>query len=202
MAEARIRFYGLDTRQINDDAEDGLLEYANNVRPYGTLEKPYWVPFRNFQGESIDNTIPVIPTFPCESVINSGGQGITEFQLPLDAEGGIYAFKCAPISIVDKFEIIHNGIKVATSGMTVLNGGPFDNTDLSTADQFIGSAKGTVPNRNTAFGSETSFVATAASGEQMVWWVYDAGDYTESSVAILRITGTGGTAWTVTRVCE
>jgi hypothetical protein len=203
MAESRIRFWGLDTRQLNDDADDGLLEYANNVRPYGTLEKPYWVPFKNFQGESIDNTIPEIPGFSCETTAEAGGHGVTEFQLPLSPGGGTYAFICDAFGVVDKFEIIHNSGKVATSGMTVLNAGVFDNTDLQSADQFIGSLKGAVPSRNVAFASETGFAAGATAGSQMMWWVYDAGDFSDSPVATLRVTGVdASTAWTVTRACE
>jgi hypothetical protein len=204
MAESRIRFWGLDTRQLNDDADDGLLEYANNVRPYGTLEKPYWVPFKNFQGESIDNTIPEIPGFACETTAEAGGHGVTEFQLPLSPGGGIFAFDCQPYSARDKFEIIHNSIRVATSAMTFPNEGPFDNTDLQGANQFIGLERGAVPSRNVEFNSETGFAATITGDmRQYVWWIYDAGDFSDSPVATLRVVGIdSGTEWTVTRVCE
>lgn len=205
MQKTRIRFYGLNTRQLDDESADGLCEYMNNMRPLGQEEEPYWVPFRDFDPETLDNTIPTIPTVECEANTESGGSGITEIEIALESGGGFICIDVEAFSVVDKFEIIHNGTKVATSGMTVDNGGPFDSSDLSSADQFIGTSKGSIPTRDSDFASEVGTpnqITITAQKDQLVWWAYDASDYTTAQSVIVRVTGPGGTAWNFTRRCE
>ena len=89
--------------------------------------------------------------------------------------------------------------------MTVANGGPFDNSDLSSADQFIGSSKGTIPTRDAAFATEIGTpysVTITANNQQLVWWEYDSADYANSPTVIVRVTGPSGTVWNFTRRCS
>ena len=149
----------------------------------------------------------------CSEIANSGGVGVTEYQLALDAPlGGPIAIQFDAQGVPDKLEIIHNGIKVATSGMTVPNEGPFDNlygdptvptsTQADNTDQFIGGSKGTIPTRESTFQTETGMPNTLDTNfQQWIWWVYDSNDYNTSSVVTVRITGISGTAWSIKRSC-
>lgn len=157
------------------------------------------------------------PPIPCGSTTTSGGVGITNNFVYLLPTGGYIIFGVDGQSVPDKFEIIHNGIKKATSGMTGLNAGPFDNVygtppintippdspSVSTIDQFIGSSKGTVPNRNAVFLAETGIsYITATPQQQLVWWHYTSTDYSINPQAVIRVTGTSGTSWSTGRKCE
>jgi hypothetical protein len=155
-----------------------------------------------------------VPDVPCDESTTSGGIGVTEYTITLDIAGGCIAFDCNGQGIPDKFEIIHNGVKVATTGMTVANGGPFDNvygdptvptlSQTLTVDQFIGTsssiAGGVIPSRVVAFQAETGSSAVSTF-QQFIWWVYDLADYTASSSATLRVTGPSGTDWDFIRRC-
>ena len=159
-------------------------------------------------------TTTIIPTIACSEYTSSGGQGVSEYNIPLDNPlGGYIVVEFNAKSIPDKLEIIHNGVKKATSGMTTPNNGPFDNlygnptiptnSEATATDQFIGSSKGTIPSRQAEFASETGYSLVMASiYQQLIWWVYSASDFSINNQVIIRITGPSGTAWDVNRLCE
>lgn len=202
MERARLLFLGIDTRPLNEESPDGLCIYAENVRPYGPEKQPYWRPFEKFNFLDVDITAPVIPTIDCDEEVASGGAGTTILDIALSSEGGVICFSCDPISAPDKFELSHNGVKKATSGMTVNNEGPFDETGNSSADQFIGTSKGSIPTRNATFTAETGLVISAGTNKQLVWWSYTNANYLVNPTAQLTVTGSSGTVWNVTRRCE
>jgi hypothetical protein len=124
-----------------------------------------------------------------------------------------------PVGVPDKMEIIHGpatGTKISTSGMTVANAGPFDNTygteptnlipttpQMNATDQFIGTNKGTVPTRSSEYTIETGIPnPLIAPYQQLVWWVYTTLDYQAFPYVTVRITGTANTFWTYARYCE
>ena len=159
-------------------------------------------------------TTTTLPAIRCSEFASSGGQGVSEFNITLDNPlGGYIVVEFKPHSIPDKLEIIHNGVKKATSGMTTSNSGPFDNlygdptipndSQVLATDQFIGSYKGTIPSRQSEFTSETGSSLIMDSGyQQLIWWVYSASDFSISNQVIIRITGSSGTAWDLKRLCE
>lgn len=113
--------------------------------------------------------------------------------------------------VADKLEIIHNGVKKATSGMTISNAGPFDNlygsptiptsAQASATDQFIGTTKGTIPTRDAVFLSETGITDVTRTKQQLIWFIYTATDYNVANSVIVRVTGIDGTAWDLMRLC-
>ena len=159
-------------------------------------------------------TTTTIPTIACSEYTSSGGEGVSEYSIPLDNPlGGYIVVEFNAHSIPDKLEIIHNGVKKATSGMTTSNSGPFDNlygdptipndSQVLATDQFIGSSKGTIPSRQSEFASETgSSLIMDSSYQQLIWWVYSASDFSIGNQVIIRITGPSGTVWDVKRLCE
>ena len=159
-------------------------------------------------------TTTIIPSIACSEFASSGGQGVSEFNITLDNPlGGYIVVEFKAQSVPDKLEIIHNGVKKATSGMTTSNSGPFDNlygdptipndSQVLATDQFIGSSKGTIPSRQSEFASETGSSLIMDSGyQQLIWWVYSASDFSIGNQVIIRITGPSGTAWDVKRLCE
>ena len=159
-------------------------------------------------------TTTIYPSLACSEFTSSGGQGVSEFNITLDNPlGGFIVVELDTLSVPDKLEIIHNGVKKATSGMTTSNSGPFDNlygdptipndSQVLATDQFIGSSKGTIPSRQSEFASETgSSLIMDSSYQQLIWWVYSASDFSIGNQVIIRITGPSGTAWDVKRLCE
>ena len=159
-------------------------------------------------------TTTTLPAIGCSEFASSGGQGVSEFNITLDNPlGGYIVVEFKAHSVPDKLEIIHNGVKKATSGMTTSNSGPFDNlygnptipngSQVLATDQFIGSSKGTIPSRQSEFASETgSSLIMDSSYQQLIWWVYSASDFSIGNQVIIRITGPSGTAWDVKRLCE
>ena len=159
-------------------------------------------------------TTTTLPAIGCSEFASSGGQGVSEFNITLDNPlGGYIVVEFKPQSVPDKLEIIHNGVKKATSGMTTSNSGPFDNlygdptipndSQVLATDQFIGSSKGTIPSRQSEFASETgSSLIMDSSYQQLIWWVYSASDFSIGNQVIIRITGPSGTAWDIKRLCE
>ena len=159
-------------------------------------------------------TTTTLPAIGCSEFASSGGQGVSEFNITLDNPlGGYIVVEFKPQSVPDKLEIIHNGVKKATSGMTTSNSGPFDNlygdptipndSQVLATDQFIGSSKGTIPSRQSEFASETGSSLVMDSGyQQLIWWVYSASDFSISNQVIIRITGPSGTGWDLKRLCE
>ena len=158
-------------------------------------------------------------TVPCNSIATPGGEGINDLNINLDSGGGLIAIAVAAGGIVDKFEIIHGGpggTKVATSGMTTANAGPFDNTygtetsntvptntQAGNVDQFIGTAKGVPPTRETEFTDETGYIADMGGRQQLLWWQYDAADFQIASNVTIRVTGPSDTStgWNFLRLC-
>lgn len=151
-------------------------------------------------------------TIGCNADANSGGVGVTDFVFALpEPGGGVIVMQFDAQSVPDKMEIIHNGVKKATSGMTVANGGPFDNlygdptiptdAEATATDQFIGASKGTIPTRESTFISETGVTSITVTKQQLIWWEYSPADYSVSSSVTVRIVGISGTAWTTKREC-
>ena len=159
-------------------------------------------------------TTTIIPSVACSEYTSSGGQGVSEYNITLDNPlGGYIVVELNSKIVPDKLEILHNGIKKATSGMTVSNGGPFDDlygdptipttSEATETYQFIGSSKGTIPSRQAEFASETgSSLVMDSSYQQLIWWVYSASDFSTSNQVTIRVTGPSGTAWDIKRLCE
>lgn len=160
---------------------------------------------------STTTTSTTLPTVECSETANSGGVGVTEYLIPLSSTGGNIIMDFDALGVPDKLEILHNGLRVATSGMTVANAGPFDElygdptvpttTQVISIDQFIGTSKSLPPNRNAEFLADTGIVGVTASKQQLIWWVYDNDDFTADQYAIVRVTGPDGTGWSVNRIC-
>lgn len=157
----------------------------------------------------------------CNEVTTSGGPGITDDTIALDPAGGVITIMFYPQGVPDKLEIYHGnpttGTKVATSGMTTVNAGPFDNTygtepfntvptvgQTLTVDQFIGTQKGAaIPSRAAAYTAETGIANPLVSPyQQLVWWVYTPADYQNGVFVNIRVTGPSGTGWDYKRHCE
>jgi len=148
----------------------------------------------------------------CDATAASGGTGVTEFIITLDKPaGGIVIMDFNAQGVPDKLEIIYNGVKKATSGMTVSNAGPFDNVygspnipstqQATDTDQFIGANKGAAPDRRAVFTSETGITDIVATRQQLVWFVYTASDYSTANTVVVRVTGISGTGWDLQRLC-
>ena len=157
----------------------------------------------------------------CNEVTVAGGEGITDDTIALDPAGGIITMMFDPQGVPDKLEIYHGnpttGTKVATSGMGVANAGPFDNIygtvstgnvvptliQTNAVDQFIGTVKGAIPTRATAYTAETGIANPLVSPyKQLVWWVYTPADYQNGVFVTIRVTGPSGTAWSHQRFCN
>lgn len=159
------------------------------------------------------STTTLAPDVPCNSNITAGGTGISNFNINLSPSGGLVTLAFNAQSVPDKMEIIHNGVKKATSGMTAANGGPFDNlygdpvvptaAQASVVDQFIGTSKGSIPTRQATFASDTGSGLLIPGGyQQIVWWQYTNIDYGINPVVVVRVTGPDGTSWDFQRMCE
>ncbi|MGI9555439.1 MAG: hypothetical protein ACR2M9_01145 [Cyanophyceae cyanobacterium] len=157
----------------------------------------------------------------CNQVTVAGGPGITDDTIALDPAGGVITMMFEPQGVPDKLEIYHGnpttGTKVATSGMTVANAGPFDNvygtvstgdvvptlSQTLSVDQFIGTSKGGVPTRAGAYTTETGIANPLVPPyQQLVWWVYTATDYQNGVFVTIRVTGSTGTLWSHQRFCN
>ena len=155
---------------------------------------------------------PDIPTIACSASASAGGAGVTEYTIQLENPlGGIVIMDFNAYTIEDKLEIIHNGVKKATSGMTVANSGPFDDlygnptiptvAEAAATDQFIGKSKGTIPTRDSKFLTDTGITDVTRTKQQLIWFVYTSTDYRVSNSVIVRVTGFSGTAWDLLRLC-
>ncbi len=155
---------------------------------------------------------------PCNAVALPGGAGITDNTIALDPSGGVITIMFTAYGLPDKLEIIHgnaSGTKVATTGMTTANAGPFDNTygtepsntvptpaETTTIDQFIGTNKDTIPDRASAYTLETGNPnPLVAPYQQLIWWVYTTADYQTSPFVTIRVTGPQNTGWQFQRAC-
>ena len=159
-------------------------------------------------------TTTIIPSIACSEYTSSGGQGVSEYNITLDNPlGGYIVVEFNAQGVPDKLEIIHNGVKKATSGMTISNNGPFDNlygnptiptnSEATATDQFIGLNKGTIPSRQIEFTSETgSSLIMDSTYQQLIWWVYSASDFSINNQVTIRVTGLSGTAWDIKRLCQ
>ena len=152
-----------------------------------------------------------ISQFPCNSIVKSGGAGITIIRIDLSQAGGLLAFGLDTVQIPDKVEGIHNGVKVFTSGMAGIDNsaGPYDDGTIqnSTPPQYIGSLKGVIPNRIAEFELDTGFtqddIGYRNSGyKQLVWFQYTAAAYPLSPYLDLVVTGFDATEWTIKRFCQ
>jgi hypothetical protein len=149
---------------------------------------------------------------------------VKEFELTLidpSLYGGTYfvAIDVLAYSAVNKFEIVHNGVKKATSGMSA--GGnytPFDNTDVTPAYpytlgaiQYIGDAipisatppyvYTPIPARVAQFTTDTGkSIPLNAGFSQRVWWKYTSADYAVSKKVNIRVCGESD--YRFYRICE
>jgi len=193
----------------------GKLTLVFDVTGYGDADSTFIV--------DLDTIFNFVPNLACGSTAISGGEGVTDYSLDLDPTGGVIAFLVNGQGLPDKFEIFHGlpfaNDKKATSGMVASgNFGPFENdfgtsplnqiptTDQLESDQFIGSNKGTIPNRTSEFNTDTGFTIPSmtvggTTYQQVVWWQYTAADYTNNPNATIRITGPSGTGWDALRLC-
>lgn len=153
--------------------------------------------------------------------VNSGGGGITTYDVTLDnPAGGVVIIDFQPVSIPDKLEIMQvvgsTWVKKATSSKSATgNYGPFDNnygtspsnvlptqTEAGNTAQFVG---GSMPTRMTEFTADTGLSSTAypltTDAQQRVWWKYTSADYNTSTSVKIRITGPSETLWYIRRVC-
>lgn len=148
----------------------------------------------------------------CNQITTSGGSGVTEYVLTLDNPlGGIIIMDFDSFGVPDKLEIIHDGLKKATTGMTVPNSGTYDNlygdptiptlSEANATDQFIGTDKGVIPTRDSEFLTDTGITDVVRTRQQLIWWVYTSTNYTETNSVTIRITGSGGTDWSLKRLC-
>ena len=153
---------------------------------------------------------------PCNATALPGVEGITDNTIPLDPSGGNITIMFTAYGLPDKLEIIHGSVnKVATTGMAAnSNFGPFDNvygTEPSNVvptvaqtslTQFIGTNKGTVPDRGIEYTQDTGIANPLVSPyQQLVWWVYDTTDYQASPFVTIRVTGPQNTGWQLERSC-
>jgi hypothetical protein len=157
-------------------------------------------------------TTTTLATVECGASSVSGGVGVTEFIFDLNPTGDTLILDFNPQGVPDKLEIIHNGVKKATTGFApVVNAGPFDNlygdptvptvVQTDTVDQFIGTNKGVCPTRDAEFLADTGIGGITANRQQLVWWTYDATDYGVATTAIARVTGPDTTGWNLDRRC-
>jgi len=155
----------------------------------------------------------------CEETVASGGYGVTDniVVMASDTEGtgGIIIIDLSCVSVPDKLEIIHNGVKVATTGVAGGNAGPFDNVygipsnnyptgsgDVLLIDQFVGDGKpGSNPSRDAEFLADTGIPGITANKQQLIWWEYTTIDYAVSTSVTIRVVGYPGTYWEFTRRC-
>lgn len=193
----------------------GKLTLVFDVTGYGNANSTFIV--------DLDTIFNFIPNLACGSTAISGGVGVTDYSLALDPAGGLVAFLINGQGLPDKFEIFHGlpfaNDKKATSSMVASgNFGPFENafgtsplnaiptTSQLNPDQFIGSDKGTIPDRTAEFLLDTGFTIPnmtvgGTTYQQVVWWQYTAADYTKDPNATIRITGPSGTGWDALRLC-
>lgn len=155
-------------------------------------------------------TTTSIADLNCGGIVSYGSVNVIEYPLLLEGSEGLILLDFEYFGIPEKVEIIHAGTKVATSGMTTVNAGPFDNlygdptvptfAETLTVDQFIGTAKGLVPSREAALLSDTGYYYIPAG--QVIWWQYTFADILVDAYAYVRITSTDtGGDWTLTRIC-
>jgi hypothetical protein len=202
---------GLNAVYTNTDQSSITISGDIIISNYGDTDTSMLLDFSDW--------ITVATSIACSAAASSGGPGITDSNVDLSPTGGLLAFLVNAQGVPDKFEIIHNTVKKATSGMTSLNSGTYDNiygtipsntlptrSQTLVVDQFIGSQKGTAPTRQAAFtAATTNNVPTMVVGgityQQIVWWEYTAADYTVSPFAQIRTTGPTGTGWNIIRLC-
>ena len=157
-------------------------------------------------------TTVAVPSVACDASTSSGGQGVTEYVLPLDPAGGSIIMDFNAQGVPDKLEILHDNIRVATSSMTTPNAGPFDtlygdptvpsSAEAQATTQFIGTSKGVVPNRDADFLADTGITSVTRTRQQLIWWIYTPADYLVNTDVVIRVTGPTGTAWNLDRLCE
>ena len=145
----------------------------------------------------------------------------TEWRVALKSSGGVILLELDPgTNGTAKLEIIHNGVKKATTSMQQDgNSGPFDdyygnyvNNRPGIAatyymDNWLGkpawkNIKSGIPLRQAQLLAETGLSKTrrigdSSYGTQFVWWKYTANDYLISNNIIIRGVGSGFPSGTV-----
>jgi hypothetical protein len=105
------------------------------------------------------------------------------------------------------------------------NTGPFDNVygtlpsntlpttgQVNSTNQFIGTAKGTIPDRRAEYSADTGVIITTMSYpnpetpgddyQQVIWWQYTPLDYSDNPIVTIRVTGgPSPTGWAFYRLC-
>lgn len=160
---------------------------------------------------STTTSTTTVASIACDATTNAGGAGVTEYTLDLEPTGSCIIMDFNAQGVPDKLEILHNGVRVATSGMTAANSGPFDTLygdptvptsgQAAATDQFIGTSKGAINNRNAEFLADTGIAGITANRQQLIWFLYDSADYAVNPQVTIRITGPTGTAWNLDRQC-
>jgi hypothetical protein len=196
--------------------------YTDNAVVSGT---PYNYQIRAIKTGSTGFSNPITMTSlvdaGCNTVTPSGGEGIQDTSIGLSQGGGFITIAMNPNQEPDKIEIIHNGVKKATSGMTGTNAGPFDNSwgtepsnnipqtsQSRNVPQFIGSESnvhsGNTPSREAEYRAETGSTIPWPGGlyTQLIWWKYTTADFNINNTVKIRVTGpAGGTKWDFKRLC-
>lgn len=167
----------------------------------------------------------------CECYEKGGLQGTFENEYRLNSEGGIFVLDVNSLSVKDKFELIYNGVTVATSSMFRFNDsgsssnfgypslGEFDangtRVNSEAEDYYIGDSKGRVPTRLEEYFTDTGDdiclseipldfnSSETCPTQQRLWFKYTADDYKKVSRSIkVRVVGTGGTEWVYKGFCR
>ena len=210
-----------DSFTVPFDTNIALLDlqggYTSNTAPTGTTvvrvcgQEVLCPPCLDIVPYYTTTTSTTLPPVACNEIANSGGVGVTEYTIPLETDGGVLVIDFNAYGVPDKLEILHNGVKKATSGMTVANSGPFDDlygdptvptpSEVLSVDQFIGTQKAVPPTREAEILADTG-LTYIVGGQQLIWWEYTAQEVGNYPDATLRITGPSGTAWQLTRLCD
>jgi hypothetical protein len=174
-----------------------------------------------------------LPILNCSGTTAYGGAGISDTIINLSSTGGTITMLFYVGGLADKLELYH-GLplsggtnKVATSSMSATgNTGPFDNvygtpplntvptatTQTNAINQFIGTAKGTIPDRRAEYSADTGVIITTMSYpnpetpgddyQQVIWWQYTPLDYSDNPIVTIRVTGgPSPTGWAFYRLC-
>jgi hypothetical protein len=191
--------------------------YQDNSLTSGTSYNYYILAFK--AGNTASSNVESITTkfdIGCGQEATAGHNGVTDTTVVLSNLGGVVTIEFGAFSAPDKLEIIHNGVKKATSGMSTINNstGPYDNfygtpsTDplpppygntigkgsITSVPQFIGTGNsthyGSIPPRTSEYLADTGVsVSLDPDYQQLIWWKYTTADFNTSPTCIVRVTG-------------
>jgi hypothetical protein len=177
-------------------------------------------------------TPTALPIITCSGTTAAGNTGISDTIINLSSTGGTITMLFYAGGLADKLELYH-GLplsggtnKVATTSMSSTgNTGPFDNVygtlpsntlpttgQANATNQFIGSDKGTVPQRRIQYSAATGVIIPTMNYpnpnyseddyQQVVWWQYTPSDYLINDKVTIRVTGgPSPTGWSFYRLC-